>query len=233
MKLSKLAFNGLPVLLSFAWTVPQALACTPTGFMKDMMNLTAALINPGGTVSGDVDATGCNIGVYYGPLHKGVVNGASIHSANYYGVVNNGPSVTVQNSTVYDIGETPLNGDQHGVAIYFAFGSVAQGNILANVIWNYQKAGIVVDGPEARSNVENNTVVGQGPVNFIAQNGIEFGLGSQGTVVNNLVVGNSYTGMNNASSGGILVFGGAYFGGATENGITVQQNILVGNDVGL
>jgi len=37
-----------------------------------------------------------------------------------------------------------------------------------------------------------------------------FGLGSQGIVQNNLVVGNSYTGANEASSGGIILVGGDF-----------------------
>ncbi len=39
--------------------------CMPTGFVRDGVDLTAARI--GGDVTGPVDATGCNIGVYYGP----------------------------------------------------------------------------------------------------------------------------------------------------------------------
>lgn len=42
-------------------------ACTATGYMRDSIDLTAALIDPG-TVDGQVvDATGCDIGVYYSP----------------------------------------------------------------------------------------------------------------------------------------------------------------------
>jgi hypothetical protein len=44
----------------------------------------------GGNVSGALDATGCNIGVYYDNAHTGNVTGANIHSENYYGVVVNG-----------------------------------------------------------------------------------------------------------------------------------------------
>jgi hypothetical protein len=45
--------------------VAQAASCTATGFIRDAIDLTAAMINPPGTVTGDVDATGCNIGIYY------------------------------------------------------------------------------------------------------------------------------------------------------------------------
>jgi hypothetical protein len=233
MKPIRLAIGCLSGLIALASTVPQALACTPTGFVRDGINLTAALINPKGTVTGDVNGTGCNIVVYYGPGAIGMVNGAHIHSANYFGVVNNGAIVTIQGSSIYDIGDTPLDGDQHGVAIYFAYESKAQGTISTNVIWNYQKGGIVVNGPLAYSNVQYNTVIGQGPVNYIAQNGIQFGFGAQGTIADNTVTGNSYTGAGQTASGGIVLIGGACYGGATQTGITVQQNLGVGNDVGV
>ena len=66
MKLARIALRVLPTLLVLPCVAPRALAaCTQTGFVRDGINLTAALINPTGTVSGDVDATGCNIGIYY------------------------------------------------------------------------------------------------------------------------------------------------------------------------
>ena len=41
--------------------------CMPTGFIRDGMNLTAAVIANGDIVGQTTDATGCNIGIYYGP----------------------------------------------------------------------------------------------------------------------------------------------------------------------
>ena len=66
-------------------------ACTATGYMRDSIDLTAALIDPG-TVDGQVvDATGCDIGVYYSPGQTGAVrNGTNIFGARYYGVLMNG-----------------------------------------------------------------------------------------------------------------------------------------------
>ena len=68
--------------------------CTPTGLHRDGLNLTAAQINPA-TVTGTVNATGCNIGVYYGPGSTGTVTGANISGANYYGVVADGAQVNI------------------------------------------------------------------------------------------------------------------------------------------
>jgi hypothetical protein len=198
--------------------------------MRDNINLTAALINPG-EVSGDVDATGCNIGVYFS--QNGRVRHANIHGANYFGVVNNGADVDVRNSTISDIGEKPFNGTQHGVAIYWAFGSAAKGKIHENYIWNYQKGGIVVNGPNASADIRENTVIGLGPVNFIAQNGIQAGYGADTRIQQNTVSGNSYTGTGQASSGGILLVGGDCYGGPTTTNTPVQNNTGLGNDVGV
>lgn len=220
-------------LTAFIGGPANAASCTSTGFVRDTINLTAALINPQNTVSGDVDAAGCNIGVYYAPGAKGKVDKANIHGANYYGIVNNGAQVDITNSYVSDIGETPLNGTQHGVAIYFAFGSNAKGNIQDNTVWNYQKGGIVVNGPLASSNIQRNTVIGQGPVNYIAQNGIQAGYGAQTQIQQNFVSGNSYTGAGGASSGGVIVVGGDCYGGAATTDTHIQDNTAVGNDVGV
>jgi hypothetical protein len=206
--------------------------CTPTGFVRDAINLTAALINPA-SLTGDLDATGCNIGVYFSISAHGQIENANIHGANYFGIVNNGGHVDVRNSTISDIGEKPFNGDQHGVAIYWAFGSAATGDIQGNHVWNYQKGGIVVNGPNASSHIQQNVVVGLGPVNFIAQNGIQAGFGANTQIEQNVVYGNSYTGSNLAASGGIIVVGGDCYGFPATINTRVQNNTGLGNDIGI
>ncbi len=42
-----------------------------------------------------------------------------IFGANYYGVVVNAAAVNVTTSTIHDIGESPLNGSQHGVGVLY------------------------------------------------------------------------------------------------------------------
>jgi hypothetical protein len=226
---------SLGTLALFAW-VPcgdalAAAVCSPTGFVRDNINLTAALINPG-DISGDIDATGCHIGVYY-YMQNGHVRNANIHGATYFGIVNNGATVEVANSTISDIGDKPFSGDQHGVAIYWAFGSAAKGNIHDNFIWNYQKGGIVVNGAAASANIQQNTVIGFGPVNFIAQNGIQAGYGANTQIQQNTVSGNSYTGAGKTASGGIILVGGDGYGGPATTNTRVQNNTGLGNDVGV
>ncbi len=208
--------------------------CVPTGYMKDGINLTAAVIATPAmpNVNGTVNATGCNIGVYYAPGIKGTVK-AEVFGANYYGIVNNGSKVTVSHSYVHNIGEVPFNGTQHGVGIYFAYDNASTGKITDTTVSQYQKGGIVVNGSSSSATIDENTVTGLGPVNFIAQNGIQVGFGAKGTVTNNTVTGNSYTGPGVASSGGILVVGGACYGSDLTTGVKIKDNSLKGNDVGV
>ena len=207
--------------------------CTPTNFYRDGINLTAALINPPGTYSGTLDATGCNIGIYYNNGVTATVNGAEVHGANYFGIVNDGATINITKSSIHDIGEVPFNGTQHGVGIYFNYGSASNGSITKNQITRYQKNGISVNGASGYVKIDNNTVSGQGPVDYIAQNGIQIRNGVQAEIDSNIVTGNAYTGSGGASSGGILVVGGSCYGDALTTQTKIKGNTLTGNDVGV
>src|SRR5207245_2224367 len=106
------------------------------------------------------------------------------------------------NTSIHDIGETPLNGAQHGVGVLYttvrqdgaSTGAAATGTLSGSTITNYQKNGVVVSGPGAAVRVQSNTVTGQGKVNYIAQNGIQISFGASGTVTGNTVSNNWYTG---------------------------------------
>lgn len=223
-------------------------ACTPTGFFRDSINMTAALINPT-SVSGVVNATGCNIGVYYGPGSRGVIKNAEIFGANYFGVVANGDagdvSLDVLSSNIHDIGESPHNGTQHGVGVYWrAFFNVGgvSGRIVGNTITAYQKGGIVTNGTGVQATISDNTVTGDGHVTFIAMNGIQIGYGASASVMRNRVSGNSYIGFpgDGSASGGIIVVGGAGYGTCPDGNdcpytvnTKVNDNVLTNNDVGV
>ncbi len=220
----------------------KAATCMPTGFFRDSINMTAALINPVGTVSGNVDSTGCNVAIYYDAAGVGgTVKSANIFGSNYFGVLVNGDagivSVDVLTSSIHDIGEVPLNGTQHGVGIYyrgFSDTSAVTGKVSGNTIYNYQKGGVVVNGPASQVTVSDNNVIGQGHVNYIAQNGIQVGFAASASVMRNTVSGNSYIGFpgDGSASGGILVVGGACYGSALVSGVQIVQNTLKNNDVG-
>ena len=218
-----------------------AAACTATGFS----GLTAALVNPGDVVGTTVNATGCDIGVYYSGTDAKVEN-STVYGALWYGIMVNGDSaatnVDVVDSNVNTIGDSPFNGNQRGVAIYYrAFyaGGTATGRVASNQISEYQKGGIVVNGQGSNVQVQGNQVSGFGPVNFIAQNGIQFGYGSSGSAMKNTVVGHSYTGASTVS-GGIVVVGGPGYGTCPDGNACpyttntqIVQNTVTNNDVGV
>ena len=214
--------------------------CTQTGFFRDSINMTAALINPSGTVTGDVNATGCNIGVYY-DNGNGIVDNANVFGSNYFGVLVNGDtnnvSVNVTNSKIHNIGEKPFNGIQHGVAVYyrsFDNGGSVTGQVSGNTVSSYQKGGITANG-NAVVDVLNNTVTGNGFVDYIAQNGVQYGWGATGHVQDNTITEHSYSGSNLAADGGVLVVGGPCYGsgGAYTKNLQIIKNTLSNNDVGV
>jgi hypothetical protein len=191
--------------------------CLPTGFMRDNQDLTAAQI--GGPVSGTLDATGCNIGVYYNSA-SGSVDHADISGANYFGVLVNGAAVNVTNSSVHAIGEVPLNGSQHGNAIVYLNG--ASGTISGNTVSSYQKNGITVSGVGTSGSVLNNVVTGEGHVAYIAQNGIQISFGASALVRGNSVSRNWYTPAGTEACGLLLYQAG---------GVKQQMNNLFDNEV--
>jgi len=160
-------------------------------------------------VTGDLDAAGCDIGVYYGPGTKGSVKNATIENARYFGVVNYGGKVNVANSTISQIGNAPFDGTQHGVGIFFtteatpgvAADVTAKGTIKGNILHSYQKGGITVRGVGASATIERNTLTGVGHVDFIAQNGIQVSFGGSATVKGNTVSGHWYTPADTESPG--------------------------------
>jgi parallel beta-helix repeat protein len=219
--------------------------CTPTGFFRDGINMTAAQI--GGNVTGMLDATGCNIGVYYdSSTAAGNVTNAEIFGANYYGVVVRGRSVNVTGTFIHDIGNSPLDGTQHGIAVYYATvgtGSVSAnatctggsttGTISGNTVRRYQKGAITANCTGTSTTIKNNNVYGQGPVAYIAQNGIQVGYGAKATLTGNNVSGNQYTGTDKVSSAGILLVGGPCYNLPLTTGLTITKNTLTSNDVGI
>jgi hypothetical protein len=226
----------------------RAATCSPTGFFRDGIEMTAAFINPT-TVPSPLDATGCHVGVYY---DTGVanLNQVDIYGASYFGVLVNGDDnpvvVRLTNNLIHNIGETPFDGTQHGNAIYIRafFASAVTGEVTGNVISGYQKSGIVVNGPGARlSRLDRNRIFGLGHVSFIAQNGIQIGYGARsGQVVANLVTGNSYIGLpgDGSASAGILVVGGPGYGVCPDGNdcpyttnVPMVGNTVLNNDVGV
>lgn len=195
-----------PLGAAVAFAAPAGASGTCTTVTTSKGTFTAAVATPAGTVSGTVTPAGCDIGVYFGPGTSGTVTGATISGFTQYGVFNDGGTVTVENSTISDIGDSPFDGAQHGIGVYFVnpqavhsnlTSSPATGTISDNTISAYQKGGVTVNGTGSSASVMTNTVTGLGRVTFIAQNGIQFGFGATGSARGNDVSDNYYTGCSN------------------------------------
>jgi hypothetical protein len=137
-----------------------------------------------------------------------------------------------------------LNGCQFGVGVqvgsknwrYADFSLVvenftADAVIEKTIINNYAKNGIAIDGFGSDGEIHDNTVSGFGPTSVVAQNGIQISRGATGEVYKNKVSGNQYTGTGEASSTGVLLYGGC--GDKLVTFVDVHNNMAVDNDVGI
>ena len=137
-KLAVLLITGV-ALAGAVGASHRAAACMLTGFMREGMNLTAKVIADG-DISGTIDATGCNIGIYYGPGTSGTVAGSEVFGSNYFGIVATGEdgdvdqclghlgttSVDVTSNNIHDIGEKPFNGVSTELGFITARSAMAQ-----------------------------------------------------------------------------------------------------------
>jgi hypothetical protein len=204
-----------------SYTSATAPTCTTTGFVRDGINLTAAQI--GGTVTGALDASGCNIGAY----NPTSVTGADISGANYYGVVDNGFTTNITDSSIHNIGEVPFNGAQHGNAVLYING--AHGTVVGSTVSRYQKNGITVSGKAANGvdagavktsvSVHNNVVTGEGPIAYIAQNGIQVSFGAAAKLFGNDVSLNNYTPAK-VTACGLLLYKAGGVSASTKAGLS-------------
>lgn len=128
--------------------------------------------------------------------------------------------------SIHDIGESPLNGSQHGVGVLYktinqagaSMGASATGAIDHADITNYQKNGIVISGAGASAQVSLNTVQGEGPISHIAQNGIQVSFGGSAKLFGNVTL-NNYTPAK-VTACGLLLFKAGGVSGLTKSGIS-------------
>jgi hypothetical protein len=160
-----------------------------------------------------------------------------------YGVlVEGGASLSLADSIVEQVGDYPLQGCQSGVDVEAGNSVTGQIGHLAmsgDTIESYQKNGVVVDGPGSTARISGISVSGAGPTTAIAQNGIQVSVGATASVIGSTITGDNYTGTGEASSAGILVFGGGgkVCGNGTNTPLVKRasftRNTLINNDVGI
>jgi len=147
------------------------------------------------------------------------------------GILFDGANGSITNSTVAGVRQG-LSGCQEGNAIevrnqpFSESGPISVGpdvnvTISGNTVSNYQKNGITVNGAVV-ANVFGNTVTGDGPADYIAQNGIQIGYGATATVKSNTASGNFYTSPATEACGLLLY---------RADGVKSSANKFFGNQV--
>ena len=187
-----------------AIVIPPATCITLATTSRGMFLTTKAVNEPG---PGTIDATSCDIGDYI--TTSMTVTSLTVHDAEKYGIfVDSGGmvpgaiTVTISGATVYNIGNhvgTSFmpDGSQRGIGIIYDSGTspapLASGAISSSNVYAYQKGGIVVNH-NSNVNTTDTSVTGLGPVDFIAQNGIQYSRDAVGIIRGNTVSNNFYTG---------------------------------------
>jgi hypothetical protein len=141
------------------------------------------------------------------------------------GILFDGAGGSITNNTVVDINQG-ASGCQEGNAIevrnapFDSTGTDLAVTISGNTVSNYQKNGITANGSVAAS-ITDNVVTGAGPVNYIAQNGIQIGFGGTAFIQGNTVSGNDYTPADTVACGML------YF---QADGVKASMNTRFGNE---
>jgi hypothetical protein len=171
----------------------------------------------------------------------GSIAGPAFNNDNFCGIVYNNASGTISGTTVnyIELSNPPSSanfGLQSGVGIFVqsVYGGISNVNTNNNVVSNFQKNGIVYDDTGTAGTVNGNTVMGVGPIPYIAQNGIEVARGATAIVTNNIISSISYSTPGNtqnyftasAQSCGVLLYNPA-------SSVVVSNNKVSYCDIGI
>jgi hypothetical protein len=152
-------------------------------------------------------------------------NGISC-TPNLIGLFYRNASGTISNSAFFNQIMDANDGCQGGLSIFVQSGSGGSSvvKITSNTVQDYQKNGITGNETGTDVTIMGNTVVGRGPTNGAANNGIQIGFGATGSIVKNTAIDDIWSPDTisdpSDAATGILVF-------ASSN-ITVRSN-TVGN----
>ena len=228
--------SGSEMVLDTNCTTDQTILI-PDGFTMDLNQNTITGIDPAGGhfVGAVVRNGGEQAEITNGTVTvNGLSNVCDAGDNRLRGVMFQGASGSISNLRVININQVS-SGCQEGNAIEVRnlgnSPTTSRVTIDSNIVSGYQKTGIVANG-DVHATITNNTVTGNGPIGYIAQNGIQVGFGGTGMIKRNTVSGNSYSGSSTVS-GGILVVGGPGYGGAFCLGVQIMQNTVSNNDVGV
>ena len=166
--------------------------------------------------------------------------GGGCNSLRYGVRVDEGGSADILGNHIVDIRDAPfpplVSGCQNGVGVQVGRRFVptlgdptppdvttGSAKIMGNVIENYQKNGATVDNNGSHAEIRHNRILGVGPTRTIAQNGAQASRGATAEIQHNFIAENIYTGPEDASSTGILLF--------QSGEVLTNHNTATSNDV--
>ena len=165
------------------------------------------------------------------------VDGDGQGNANYSfaGLGVRDANVVVDHVTITGVRETPLNGDQHGNALYLVNDDAAArtATVSNSTFTDFQKNAIVLKGAGLTVDVNHDTITGTGALAPNAQNGVEVYGGATGSVSDNTIsdieCGTSNCGVdwyNDYQAIGIMLY-------AVTGPFTVSGNHVSNSDIGI
>ncbi len=154
------------------------------------------------------------------------VDGMGLGNANnrFVGVGYWNAGGAIVDCDVVNIIDTPFSGVQHGVGILTAndTGGPYDLEIDGVEVSEFQKNAMVISGSGLTVDVHDCVVTGKGWTSTTAQNGIQIGYGTGGTVTNNTISEIGYTGPTYAA-GGLLMISGSNIDATGTHDITNVQ----------
>jgi nitrous oxidase accessory protein NosD len=189
----------------------------------------AAIIKAPPTIAASSDKAIVNIAADAVSLERFTITGPGPGPCDTlrYGVyVTDGNGVLVKDNRITRVQDTPFSGCQNGIGLRVgsqAAGFTADATVTDNLIDEYQKGGIVVDGAGTHALVQQNRTDGIGPTPITAQNGIQISRGATSEVLTNIVEDNTYTLAPTFGATGILLY-------QVSGGVLVKQNNAQRND---
>ena len=232
MKRAAILGSALGLALAAAIPVASASATTtlPNGFSAKVV------ATSGETITGAIDATGYDLGIYVGPGVHGVrIERATVTGANDEGIfVQDASDVVIENSTVENNAVAPASGlsEVKGIALAGTRNVLVKDNTVESN--DHGGIGVYDDGPNspfAPDAIDTVPVPGVGNVvmgNLVKDNLADCGIvlsakNPGGGVAHNVITRNTVVG----GVGGIIVAGGA-FGRVDVTGNVVTRNVVTG-----
>jgi hypothetical protein len=215
----------------------------PNGWTLDGNGHTITAVDPSGghfvgaVIQGDAGASSDTVK----NLHvttSALADVCDADTARLRGILFDGVGGTIAGNTVDHLKQGTTSGCQEGNAIevrnppFDKTGKTVAVTISNNIVSDYQKTGILVNGSVAATIQSNNSVKGQGPITWIAQNGIQIGFGATAKISGNSIRDNYYT-PPKVQACGVLIDKAGGVGGATKTGLSYvkNENTFSGNEV--